>query len=97
MKKLSKNPKKWYFDVSYLTIGISTNSKYLDDNIGYHNLPMEIALLMDKCGVNILYSDGKIKVENYESVWELKISKMEKDVIESMINEGFNYIPGLLV
>lgn len=70
--KYSKNPEDWYYTLYFKkdehdanTIALSIYPDMLDDELGSHNLPKEIAKKLELAGV---FTEAELM----ESVWELK-------------------------
>ncbi len=94
----SSNPSHWYFDVYFpnrpeegpACVALSMEPAGLDDQLGSHNLPIEIKRAISACDI---YADSELM----ESIWEVKPNSiMTKDqIISAMISKGFNHVPGL--
>lgn len=93
----STKPEDWYFDIFFdsdaepgdsfnpqLTIGLSPEPGCLDDQLGSHCLPEEIAALLAPVGV-------LVECELCESIWEIQSSKTKDKLIEEIKALGFNY------
>ena len=101
MSTKKTNPSDWYFDVfvpedveemNPSIIALSEDgSNCLDDQLGSHNLPQDIIDALNRAGI---FGDS----EMMEAMWEVNDSesKTKEDIIESMKNEGFIYVPNML-
>jgi hypothetical protein len=60
----------------------------LDDDLGSHNLPTPIMELVKDCGV---YTHCELQ----EGIWEITGDMSKEDIIRTLKEKGFNYVPDL--
>lgn len=99
MKKKQTNPSDWCFDVmvspeeeipSIIAL-FEDGATYLDDQLGSHSLSQNVIDALNRAGI---FGDS----EMMEAMWEVNDSesKTKEDIIKSMEQEGFVYVPNML-
>ena len=91
-KEYSSNPSDWYFAVHMSDnpkcIALTMDPSCLDDDLGSHNLPTPIMELVKDCGV---YTHCELQ----EGIWEITGDMSKEDIIRTLKEKGFNYVPDL--